>query len=252
MNAGTDATILTIKRNLAMTSASHRDQLRSALLFFRSRVKGTVEEVRAAVQDIEESAVDGDVFNRDDVLAILEQTQSAVVDVVRTDLDAMIGMNGLLLSQLYEGAEDQGVSLITNLSRVEDRELLAGMTRLEQDASSGCLSPSTKLSSSRDDSLRMARENRTLKEENAGLRAELAKLHASGRSSSLAEGGAVVEESSSSGGGGGGSGRGGGGRFADSREYLQMKRILDAKNATVRQLRERLAKFEADDDDDFV
>jgi uncharacterized membrane protein YgcG len=239
---------------LAMTSASHRDQLRSALLFFRSRVKGTVEEVRAAVQDIEESAVDGDVFNRDDVLAILEQTQSAVVDVVRTDLDAMIGMNGLLLSQLYEGAEDQGVSLITNLSRVEDRELLAGMTRLEQDASSGCLSPSTKLSSSRDDSLRMARENRTLKEENAGLRAELAKLHASGRSSSLAEGGAVVEESSSSGGGGGGggSGRGGGGRFADSREYLQMKRILDAKNATVRQLRERLAKFEADDDDDFV
>ena len=121
MNAGTDATILTIKRNLAMTSASHRDQLRSALLFFRSRVKGTVEEVRAAVQDIEESAVDGDVFNRDDVLAILEQTQSAVVDVVRTDLDAMIGMNGLLLSQLYEGAEDQGVSLITNLSRVEDR-----------------------------------------------------------------------------------------------------------------------------------
>jgi len=229
-----------------MTSASHRDQLRSALLFFRSRVKGTVEEVRAAVQDIEESAVDGDVFNRDDVLAILEQTQSAVVDVVRTDLDAMIGMNGLLLSQLYEGAEDQGVSLITNLSRVEDRELLAGMTRLEQDASSGCLSPSTKLSSSRDDSLRMARENRTLKEENAGLRAELAKLHASGRSSSLAE------ASSSSGGGGGGSGRGGGGRFADSREYLQMKRILDAKNATVRQLRERLAKFEADDDDDFV
>lgn len=32
-----------------------------------------------------------------------------------------------------------------------------------------------------------------------------------------------------------------------------MKRILDSKNGTVRELRERLAKFESDDDEgDFV
>jgi cell division septum initiation protein DivIVA len=216
---------------------SHREQLRAALQFFRGRVKGTIDEIHAAVRDVKEDELDSSaMFNRDDVAALLDQLTSSLTDVVRTDLEELIAMNGLLLSQLFEGAEAAGASLATNLARVEDRELLAGMAGLEADASSGCLSPSTKLSSSRDDSLRLARDNRALKEENGALRSELAVLKSAGRSASAGD----ADDG------------GGGGRFADSREFQQMKRILESKNFTVRELRERLAKFEDDDEDDFV
>ena len=187
-----------------MDNISHQQQTRAALQFFRRRVKGTLDEVRAAVRDVNEGELDSSaMYNREDVAAMLDQLTSSLTDVIRTDLDQLIRMNGLLLSQLFESAEAAGATLTTNLARVEDRELLAGVARLEADASSGCLSPSTKLSSSHDDSLRLARDNRALKEENGALRSELAALKSAGRSASAGDA----------------PDGGGGERFADSREF---------------------------------
>ena len=111
---------------------SHRRQVEAYLRFFKAKRRQHLSEVDAAFEESRETSLDeADMYSAADVRAQMESLQTIVRGSVEDELASFARQSCLYLRQLYLQAEGRGVSLEVDTAQLEDEVLLRGLAKLE-------------------------------------------------------------------------------------------------------------------------
>ena len=118
-------------------SDEHNQQLGEYLRFLRRKRDAAIAEVTAEFNETKDSRLFDDQYHVDDVVALIDGLLSVVRATMKRDLQQSAFSSVLLLKQVFEQAEERGVSLTTDLPTTEDRRLLEVVDRWDQDVHGG-------------------------------------------------------------------------------------------------------------------
>ena len=96
-----------------------------------------MKSVKAAVADTKEVRINDDTFTVEEVEEIVEAVKEAVVSEVETELINTTHTNILLLKQLFSQAEKWHLNLDTDMSELENKDLLDAIKKWEEEELSG-------------------------------------------------------------------------------------------------------------------
>ena len=96
-----------------------------------------VKSVKAAVNDTKEIRVNDDTFTVAEVEEIIEAVNESVTSEVENELINSAHTNILLLKQLFSQAEKWHLNLDTDMSELENRDLLDAVKKWEEQELSG-------------------------------------------------------------------------------------------------------------------
>ena len=96
-----------------------------------------VKSVKAAVNDTKEIRVNDDTFTAEEVEEIIEAVNESVTSEVENELINSAHTNILLLKQLFSQAEKWHLNLDTDMSELENRDLLDAVKKWEEQELSG-------------------------------------------------------------------------------------------------------------------
>ena len=96
-----------------------------------------VKSVKAAVNDTKEIRVNDDTFTVEEVEEIIEAVNESVTSEVENELINSAHTNILLLKQLFSQAEKWHLNLDTDMSELENRDLLDAVKKWEEQELSG-------------------------------------------------------------------------------------------------------------------
>ena len=91
-----------------------------------------VKSVKAAVNDTKEIRVNDDTFTAEEVEEIIEAVNESVTSEVENELINSAHTNILLLKQLFSQAEKWHLNLDTDMSELENRDLLDAVKKWEE------------------------------------------------------------------------------------------------------------------------
>lgn len=266
-------------------SPEHEEQIHNYLRFMRTKREIALSTLESEIRDIKNDRLLDQMYSIDDVEGIVDDVGRLAKSSARTEIGSLMGMTALLMKQLMEVAEQRGATLEMNTSVVEDRGILEEIERLRTDGPPHHRRKSSeKLVSIKDEHARLIDEKEKAEEgqriaqercarlqadasaalrENSSLREELSLLRNQARSGEEkgAESGSRVqelsrelaslqsrldEESEQS-----------QKKLSESRQFMQLKKMLSSKTEQVQELRRRLRRYEPaegdaklDDDDD--
>ena len=109
----------------------HNAQIAQYLQFLRRKREAAISEVTAEFNETKETRLFDDNYHVDDVVAILDGLLNVVRSDMKRDLSTTSYSSALLLKQCFEQAEEQRITLSTDLPCTEDRRLL-GTIALEK------------------------------------------------------------------------------------------------------------------------
>ena len=211
-----------------------------------------LSEVASRFNDCKEDRLTDDMFNKDEVVEILDELRSHVIECMRTDLQRTVSMSVLAVRQLFEEAETHGIELEVDTALIEDKSLIEEVESLALDGPSKALRSKTRrLKAMGREQAELAEQVETLQKEATRRDRELTLLK---------ERAAQLRSGAGSGGGGGaatGEGKAGeecgadgdfsnGGQFKGSKSFQQMRKLMAAKTNEIKQLRARLQVYEPD------
>ncbi|CCI45621.1 unnamed protein product [Albugo candida] len=197
---------------------SHQKELEHFLQLFRSRVTKHLQTIEAEFEDLQSDRLSADdVYNQKDIYDALQLLLFAVKSNVQIEMRELINMNALLLKQAMETAQKHKIDLTLDIGAVENRELLNRVERLDvAEWTSNCKSiaalderkASPKVSSTE---LSLHRSEDRIRELESQLRNN--EQH-----------------------------------ISKSKQFQAMRQIIDKKNEQLRVLRERLQRYESDNE----
>jgi len=88
-------------------TADHSALLKRYLNFFHIKKEAAYKEVKLSLKDIEEDALETQVFTRNDVENIFRKIEDEVSETYRTELDRFYKMSGVFVQMLLHDAEKQ-------------------------------------------------------------------------------------------------------------------------------------------------
>ena len=115
----------------------HSSQLVSYSKFSKYQRGQCLKSVKAAVADTKEVRVNDDTFTVEEVEEIIEAVKEAVLSEVETELINTTHTNILLLKQLFTQAEKWHLNLDTDMSELENKDLLDAIKKWEEEELSG-------------------------------------------------------------------------------------------------------------------
>ena len=123
----------------------HGEQVKQYLRFFRAKREVQLQEINAIVADCKEDRVGdaGDIFNRDEILEVLDELCVHIQNCVRTDLQRTVSMGVLAIRQLFEEAEAHGIELEVDTALIEDKSLIEEVENMALDGPSKALRSKT-------------------------------------------------------------------------------------------------------------
>ncbi|CCI45619.1 unnamed protein product [Albugo candida] len=193
-------------------------ELEHFLQLFRSRVTKHLQTIEAEFEDLQSDRLSADdVYNQKDIYDALQLLLFAVKSNVQIEMRELINMNALLLKQAMETAQKHKIDLTLDIGAVENRELLNRVERLDvAEWTSNCKSiaalderkASPKVSSTE---LSLHRSEDRIRELESQLRNN--EQH-----------------------------------ISKSKQFQAMRQIIDKKNEQLRVLRERLQRYESDNE----
>jgi len=115
----------------------HSTQLVSYMRFAKYQRAQCVKSIKAAVQDTKETRLMDDTFTVEEVEEIIAAVSEAVTNEIETELINSAHTNVLLLQQLFGQGEKWHLNLETDLSELENRELLEAVRKWEENELAG-------------------------------------------------------------------------------------------------------------------
>ena len=116
----------------------HAEQCKQYLRFFRAKREVQLQEINAIVADCKEDRFGdaGDIFNRDEIIEVLDELCVHIQNCVRTDLQRTVSMGVLAIRQLFEEAEAHGIELEVDTALIEDKSLIEEVENMAIDGPS--------------------------------------------------------------------------------------------------------------------
>jgi len=147
--------------------------------FFRSKRDVALQALDTDFEDVRNDRLFEDMYSQDDVSDILESLNNMVKGNMRQELATTVNMTVLLLKQLFEGADEQGVHLSMDTGIVEDESLLKEVESMRLDVPAAVKRSGTgKLTSIKDEHQRLVDETGRLGETNKQLQDRFTQLQA--------------------------------------------------------------------------
>ncbi|XP_074127428.1 leucine zipper transcription factor-like protein 1 [Sminthopsis crassicaudata] len=110
----------------------HQNEIINYMRFARSKRGLRLKTVDSCFQDIKESRLVDETFTMDEVTEVLNELQAVVHSEVESELINTSCTNVLLLRQLFSQAEKWYLKLQTDISELENRELLEQVAEFEK------------------------------------------------------------------------------------------------------------------------
>ncbi|XP_036616859.1 leucine zipper transcription factor-like protein 1 [Trichosurus vulpecula] len=110
----------------------HQNEIINYMRFARSKRGLRLKTVDSCFQDIKESRLVDETFTMDEVTEVLNELQTVVHSEVESELINTSCTNVLLLRQLFSQAEKWYLKLQTDISELENRELLEQVAEFEK------------------------------------------------------------------------------------------------------------------------
>ncbi|KAF3829209.1 hypothetical protein GH733_003473 [Mirounga leonina] len=110
----------------------HQNEVINYMRFARSKRGLRLKTVDSCFQDLKESRLVEDTFTVDEVSEVLSGLQAVVYSEVESELINTAHTNVLLLRQLFSQAEKWYLKLQTDISELENRELLEQVAEFEK------------------------------------------------------------------------------------------------------------------------
>ncbi|XP_047706508.1 leucine zipper transcription factor-like protein 1 isoform X3 [Prionailurus viverrinus] len=110
----------------------HQNEVINYMRFARSRRGLRLKTVDSCFQDLKESRLVEETFTVDEVSEVLSGLQAVVYSEVESELINTAHTNVLLLRQLFSQAEKWYLKLQTDISELENRELLEQVAEFEK------------------------------------------------------------------------------------------------------------------------
>lgn len=246
-------------------SPENHDQVRKYLRFFRQKREGIVREIDAEMNDLKNDRLDESMFTKEDMVDYSDLVSSAVRTHVNGDIGSVINMGALAVNQLLVKAQEKGVELALETSPLEDQSLLEAVDKMSLDAMPKNAKRGVgQLTSFRDESKMMKEEAARLEDTNSRLQNEMQTLRlrlaslerqsrdlaesksseadaARNRNRSLESALEEAKEENAK-------------RVGETTQFQQMRKMMQSQAAKIRDLRQRLQRYEPDackeDDDD--
>jgi len=115
----------------------HSEQLVAYMRFAKYQRSQCVRSVRAALQDTKETRLMDDTFTLEEVEEVVEAISEAVTSEIETELINASHTNVLLLRQVFGQGEKWHLNLETDLSELENRDLLEAVRKWEESEMTG-------------------------------------------------------------------------------------------------------------------
>ncbi|CCI45618.1 unnamed protein product [Albugo candida] len=107
---------------------SHQKELEHFLQLFRSRVTKHLQTIEAEFEDLQSDRLSADdVYNQKDIYDALQLLLFAVKSNVQIEMRELINMNALLLKQAMETAQKHKIDLTLDIGAVENRGMDRGL-----------------------------------------------------------------------------------------------------------------------------
>ncbi|XP_069765306.1 leucine zipper transcription factor-like protein 1 isoform X2 [Narcine bancroftii] len=230
----------------------HQNAVISYMRFARSKRALRLKTVDSCFQDLKDSRLTEDTFTVDEVTEILDGLKVVVHSEVESELINTTYTNVLLLRQLFYQAEKWYLKLQTEISDLENRELLEQVAEFEKaEFLSSGKRANTEISKPKLAPLNegvselLSKEITRLQEENDKLKARLKTVEVQATNAldekfnlervlkDLEKAQGNQEELEK--------------KFQETAAYRNMKELLTKKNEQVKELRKRLSQYEAED-----
>ncbi|KAM5125055.1 leucine zipper transcription factor-like protein 1 [Mantella aurantiaca] len=117
---------------MAELSEQHRAQVVSYIRFAQGKRQLRLKSVRSCFQDVTEGRLTEDTYTAEEVTELLRGLQSAVLSELELELLNSAHTNVLLLQQLFLQAQHWHLPLHTDISELENRQLLEQVAELEK------------------------------------------------------------------------------------------------------------------------
>ncbi|GCB69733.1 hypothetical protein scyTo_0005528 [Scyliorhinus torazame] len=231
----------------------HQNAVINYMRFARSKRALRLKTVDSCFQDLKDSRLTEDTFTVDEVTEMLDGLKIVVHSEVESELINTAYTNVLLLRQLFCQAEKWYLKLQTDISDLENRELLEQVAEFEKTefTSSGrkvnseIIKPKLAPLNEGGVSELLSKEITRLQDENDKLKARLRTVETQATSAleeklklekflkdlkKVPEDQKELEK-----------------KFQETAAYRNMKEILTKKNEQVKELRKRLSQYEAED-----
>eukprot|EP01039_Chlorochromonas_danica_P002428 gene2428-2661_t len=213
------------------------------------------------ISEIKTEKLNEDMYSRDDMEEFTDFLFSAIRNNLSGDLGTVISMGALALNQVLESAQVKGVELALETTQLEDQALVDAVDKMNLDIvprnarRAGLTSFKDEAKAMRDETNRLEETNQRLQNEVNALKQRLRSLdssYAAAESKSAAESQhandleRALEEAKEQ----------NAKRVADTTQFQQMRRMMQAQSAKIRDLRKRLQLYEPEavkeDDDDVT
>lgn len=135
-----------VKMAAVELSEAHRAEVMSYIRFAQGKRQLRLKSVRSCFQDVVEGRLTEDTYTAEEVTDLLSGLQAAVLSEVELELLNSAHTNVLLLQQLFLQSQHWHLTLHTDVSELENRQLLERVAELErgQDPAPASAHPSSK------------------------------------------------------------------------------------------------------------
>ncbi|XP_073468170.1 leucine zipper transcription factor-like protein 1 [Aquarana catesbeiana] len=113
-------------------SEAHRAEVMSYIRFAQGKRQLRLKSVRSCFQDVVEGRLTEDTYTAEEVTDLLSGLQAAVLSEVELELLNSAHTNVLLLQQLFLQSQHWHLTLHTDVSELENRQLLERVAELER------------------------------------------------------------------------------------------------------------------------
>lgn len=244
---------------LTNLSPGNLNEVKKFLRFLKLKRDGTVRSLTREFSDAKSDRLSENLFSREDMEDYSDYLASEVGALVSSEVGNIINMSALALGQLLENAQSRGLDLEFEIASLENQSMINAVESLSLNTIATSPKKAGALASFADEAKALKTEQERLSQLNLELENQVSQLRrqlteANRRVSSLAADAKASEEDS---------------RLrdrvrdldcelaeakeenarkvADSKQFQQMRKIMQKQTLEIKRLRERLQVFEPDD-----
>ena len=229
---------------------SNGEQIRKFVKFFRQKREAMIRTINREFSDIRNDKLETEnMFTKEEMEEYSDYLQTAVRSTVSSDISLIVNMSTLVIKQLLESAQEKNINLTIETATIENQVLLEAIEKMNLEAIPKKTRGMGELISLKDEAKAQRDEMDRLESKNTQLQDDIRRLRENQKSNNYEIEGQMErlaaslneakEENNK--------------RVSETTQFQQMKRLMQSQSAKIRQLRERLARYEPDDtkeDDD--
>lgn len=226
------------------------EQIRKYVKFFRQKREAMIRTINREFSDIRNDKLETEnMFTKEEMEEYSDYLQTSIRSTVSSDISMIINMSTLVISQLLESAQEKNIDLNIETTSIENQILLEAIEKMNLEAIPKKTRGVGELISLKDEAKAQRDEMDKLESKNIQLQEDIRRLRENQKSNNyeieekmerLAASLDEAKEENNK-------------RVSETSQFQQMKKLMQSQSVKIRQLRERLSKYEPDDtkeDDD--